>query len=508
MPLLIEQSFPLGRFHATRWNQSPFEDPFGEWPPSPWRFLRALAARSFQYERETGAPIAARDRLLNALAKSPPSFYLPPSSERGPALRQYQPTAVAWTDASKKKAAYMTPKTTLMADHYRVVPGDDPVVWIWSDLELDTSCLALLDALLDRTLYFGRAESFCRMRRVEEAGIEANCVLRTTDSGGDSPVLVPIPGSDLRMDILLEWTDGKLLAGHPIPPGTEWHFALLPRPIHGHGAIRPPLRSAPGGIHAIQFAVGGRVYPPMAHWIRVAERFRGRVIQHCAARLNGHPRVHYDSLSGAHKDTLALLTGKDATGTALKGGHPHAYFLLRPDVDGNPTRLIVWRQGTPFTTVEIEAMIEATERSVAWENGAPDWQLRLVPLPDSTPLPSGFRGPSRVWRSVTPFVPPAGRRRFRENGRLRAGESVERIAERLLEASGWPTPARVVEVPAEPVWVRLHETRERRFDRLQNRTPLTRPGYRLEIEFEAPVTGPIMIGDSSHFGLGQFASAE
>ncbi len=39
MPLILEQSFPLGRFHATRWNQNPFEDPYGEWPPSPWRLL-------------------------------------------------------------------------------------------------------------------------------------------------------------------------------------------------------------------------------------------------------------------------------------------------------------------------------------------------------------------------------------------------------------------------------------------------------------------------------------
>jgi CRISPR-associated protein Csb2 len=90
MSLVIEQYYPLGRFHATRWNQSPFEDPFGEWPPSPWRFLRALAARSFQYERETGAPPEARDRLLNSLAQAPPSFFLPPASARGLALKQFQ----------------------------------------------------------------------------------------------------------------------------------------------------------------------------------------------------------------------------------------------------------------------------------------------------------------------------------------------------------------------------------------------------------------------------------
>ena len=73
MPLVLRQTFPLGRFHATRWNQNPFEDRFGEWPPSPWRLLRALVARWFQYSRETGdEDVALRDadRGLSAGEKS------------------------------------------------------------------------------------------------------------------------------------------------------------------------------------------------------------------------------------------------------------------------------------------------------------------------------------------------------------------------------------------------------------------------------------------------------
>src|SRR5689334_10532474 len=127
MPLAIEQHYPLGRFHATRWSQNPFEDPFGEWPPSPWRFLRALAARWFQYQREADPPAETRDRLLTLLARSIPSYRLPTNSARGPALRQYQPTEVAWTDANKTKAAYKASKTTLVPDHYRVLPNDEPV---------------------------------------------------------------------------------------------------------------------------------------------------------------------------------------------------------------------------------------------------------------------------------------------------------------------------------------------------------------------------------------------
>jgi CRISPR-associated protein Csb2 len=85
---------------------------------------------------------------------------------------------------------------------------------------------------------------------------------------------------------------------------------------------------------------------------------------------------------------------------------------------------------------------------------------------------------------------------------------VERLVAKLLEASGWPVPARIIETPDRTVWVGLHETRERRFERNQTRTPLVRPGYHLQVEFESLVVGPIIIGDSSHFGLGQFAAME
>jgi len=505
MALVIEQEYPLGRFHATRWNQSPFEDRFGEWPPSPWRLLRALAARWFQYQREADSSSEERDRLLRLLAQSPPAFRLPRVTSRGPALRQYQPTAVEWTDKAKKKSAYKAPRTTLIPDHYRVLPTDEPVVWIWPDLNLDSESLRLLDALLERTLYFGRAESFCRMRRVEGSVVEPNCVLRKRDSGGNSPVLVASPGLGLRMDVLFEWTDGMLLVGHSIPPGTEWRFASLPpRPVSA--PLLPPPRPASSKLHAVQFAIGGRLYPPAALWVRVAERFRGRVIQRSAARLIGDPCGHYGSLNDAQRNALVLLTGKDAAGTPVKD-HSHAYFLLRPDQDGNPSRLIVWRREMPFDSAEVDAMLEASKSPVSWESGAPDWQLRLVPLPERTPLPSDFLGPSRNWTSVTPFVVPATRRRFRENGRPRPGESVERIAAKLLETGGWPAPTRIVDTGAGTVWAHLHESRERRFANRQSRTRWVRPGYFLRIEFDSPVAGPIFLGDSAHFGLGQFGAS-
>ena len=97
MKVFIEQTFPLGRFHATPWKAFPYDDPYGEWPPSPWRLLRAVIARSYQLERETGTPNNEdRARLVTAFAGSLISWHLPEFSWRGPGVRQYQPAEFKW----------------------------------------------------------------------------------------------------------------------------------------------------------------------------------------------------------------------------------------------------------------------------------------------------------------------------------------------------------------------------------------------------------------------------
>lgn len=92
MQIILRQTFSLGRFHATPWRVSTFDDPYGEWPPSPWRLLRAVVARSYQLERErltTAKP--ERQALVAAFCQSTVAWRLPDFSWRGPGLRQYQP---------------------------------------------------------------------------------------------------------------------------------------------------------------------------------------------------------------------------------------------------------------------------------------------------------------------------------------------------------------------------------------------------------------------------------
>ncbi len=544
MSLIIEQSFPLGRFHATRWNQNPFEDRHGEWPPSPWRLLRALAARWFQYTRETGdEDEVKRDQLLTRLASEVPAFDLPSMTWRGePAPHQYHKTEVAWTDASAKAAAVRKPKTTLTVDHFRAVApsefGSSPervarVLWIWDKLDLTSEQTTLLEQLLRRTLYFGRAESWCQLRVSTGPLPSSRCELSSLNKTG-APVLAVDPTKEFDIRRLLAPTDDALFKGRQIPPGTQWFYAEVPKPS---ATTRRPAKkpSYPTDIQLVQFAVGGRVYPDLTNWVRVTERFRGCVLKHAARIVTGGKSRTYGDLwcddgeqSREDREKLKLLSGKDGDGRPLKD-HQHAYFILCSDENGQPTRLIAWRR-TPFAPFEIEALLAASNEEISWrftrgESSLKDeWRLRLVPLPFQVSPPSGFAGPheaSRIWVSATPFVPP-NRKRFRRTGRLRATESASQLLERGLKellsllkldaivsriemlCDGEWNSASTTGDPEPSDWVAIHETAaERRDRRLQGQRRI-RPGFRFRVTFSKPICDPICVGHSSHFGLGQF----
>ena len=227
MAVYIKHTFLQGRFHATRWLQNPFADEHGEWPPSPWRLVRALAARWFQYSRETGD----RDeftiqQLLNALASQRPTYHLPASAKRGPALKQYLPTGeFAWSDPSAGSGAVKESRRTLFPDTYFVLSPDTPLFWLWSSLDLQERQRNLLAALLHRITYFGRAESLSRME-LTDYPLNENCSSALLE--GVAPVLCFQLGVPLRLDVILGDSDKPPLLGAPHPPGTEWVSYNLP----------------------------------------------------------------------------------------------------------------------------------------------------------------------------------------------------------------------------------------------------------------------------------------
>ncbi len=486
MPLAIEQFFPQGRFHATRWRENPFADGFGEWPPSPWRLLRALAARWFQYSREMGdRDEGAVERLLRRLAAERPEYYLPPAI-KGTTLKQYQPTrTMEWTPAGAGTGAVKRAETTLFPDGYFVVDPKQPIIWQWAEMDLSGRDRDLLAQLLARMTYFGRAESrtFLTLSNRYE---KPNC--RPALSGGNAPVLCFAAGSELNFGALLGDSDKAPLNGAPVPPGTEWVFYRRPEPEPIQMRTEP-AKFEP--VPHVQFALGGHVLPPIPLWIKVTERFRGRILREFAG----------DAAS------RRLLSGKADRGRPLRGAHEHAFFLLWPvEERKSPSRLIVWRRGERFRKDEIEAMMLSAGKPIPWTSEREGWTVQVVPLPLSTALPKHFEARARVWESVTPFVRPHNRHAQRSNGKSRPEEEPENICGRLIEKVWGVRPIRVERIRDDAPWVKLHETAEMRRERRAggDRQLHVGPGYYLRVYFAEEFQGPLIVGDSAHYGLGVF----
>jgi CRISPR-associated protein Csb2 len=499
MPLVIEQYFLTGRFHATRWNQNPFEDSHGEWPPSPWRLLRTFAARWFEHARETGDRNEdLRNRLLQRLAQTPPAFHLPTNaahtsslSTRG--LRQYQPTELVKSNKNRGEPWVLRHQTTLVVDSFACVPCNEPVCWIWPNLDLPSDEAKLLVHLLRRVTYFGRAESLSLMRCGPDSAacLQPNCELRPEPVEA-SPVLVADPLQPLNFAVLLANSEDRLMKGRRIPPGTAWWYARRPaKPV-----IKSVVRLADKPpVSLLQFAVGGRVFPPLDSWIRITERFRGAALDALARVLTRRSDAKFRNLSAEQRAAYSLLTGKDRNGKPVEG-HAHSFLWLVPDKQGSPTRLVCYRR-TPFDALEQEAFLAASERTLSWQFGNPDWLLRLVPLPPETPLPAEINAKSRYWETATPYVP--SRHVLARNGKPKPGHSVAEQVLADLTNAGFPS-AEIEVVERARRWVKVHRPKRLRSETTND----LKLGYRICLTFGDPVCGPLALGHSAHFGIGLF----
>ena len=507
MPLALTLRFLNGRFHATRWGENPAADAYGEWPPSPWRLLRALAAAWF-----SGGSTQAHDHpetvlrgLLTKLAEAAPSFYLPPNSWRSGPLKSYQPTGSEWDVKTKtdqrEKGAQRVVSRTLVEDHFVALPPGEAVWWIWGESDkLSDAERDLLSRLCRRVSYFGRAESVCDLALATEPIPPPNCEPLADEAhrpAGARPVLVAAP--DFRPEHVLESVDDmRNKRKRIIPEGARWtYYQPLPnRPL----PAAPQLPGVPSGLRCLQFALGGRVWPTQRFIVSIAERFRGSALKRYAVLVTGSGEARFTPKWLTAAQWSERLSGKDYAGKKLDG-HRHAYYLPQLDAQGRITGLVVYLAGAAeraFSSEEIEAL-SAVETS-HWGSG--DYPLRVVPLPLDSPRPDALFGNSRVWESATPFVPPRhdrGRRGKPKRGEDATGQLRREISHRLGPEVAAHAKIETTSDSGQPVrtWVSLHTPR-----RIGQRPQ--RRGWYCRVEFSDVVSGPLIFGHSAHFGLGQF----
>ncbi|MCL2777222.1 MAG: type I-U CRISPR-associated protein Csb2 [Polyangiaceae bacterium] len=505
MQIVLRQEFPLGRFHATPWRVNPFDDPHGEWPPSPWRLARAITARWYQWVREAELEpdVSKLEQLQAALCTSSYSFYLPLGARKGSPLRQYHPTEFKWIPGEKKKAGTRSYGTSLVQDNFWCVPPEAPVWW-FIEGELWTSQLvAVLDQCLARMTYFGRAETLTRIRLAGSQDIipDANCTLLDKRVAGAVPVLSSL-ASATRED-LERTTDNPEAVKRSVPTGAQWLYAV--RPSRPATRERRRVQAHRPDCHLMQFAIGWNVAPEPRAIVRLTSRFRGAVLRELLRFKTGDPSTNWRQADHSVREAIADMAGKDANDEPLKGNR-HTEFLAWCE-NCQPTRLLVWRGSRAFDADEQDAILLAASREVSWAAAGLDadaWKARLVPLDRDVPAPPGFDGQaSDVWVSVTPYVPP---RHHLRGGKERAGESLTDQIRRELEQRGHAEVAQVeVEPFGSPAWVSVHVPRREASKRA---FVGDRRGQAIRLQFPSPVIGPIRLGHSSSFGLGLFRPVE
>ena len=222
MSLALAFRFVAGRYHATPYGHHVNEGLI-EWPPSPWRLLRALLSVGYTSGAWNGAgPPAAARSLMEKLSAETPRYFLPPAI--GTHSRHYMPIGVL---DSKTKIE----KTTLVFDTWARVE-DQELVATWRNTSLDDAELSILGILMGRLNYLGRSESWVegRVMRGGEATREMNCF---PERYGETPgrgweqvaLLAPMGVSDFEA-----WRVARLeetLAKLPLPEGRKPAKTLL-----------------------------------------------------------------------------------------------------------------------------------------------------------------------------------------------------------------------------------------------------------------------------------------
>ncbi len=463
MTAILRVEFPWGKYHATEWGRNVNEGQ-PEWPPSPWRILRAL----FATWKNRCAHLRDEDveAALSQLS-GPPTLHLP--AMRPAHLRHYMP--------QKSYRSVGKPDTTLTFDPFAVIDPQVPAYIEW-DAELAEGPTAALSEIAAALSYLGRSESICRAEFVSRVEHPAPELWKPAGPQDHVNTEVLCPQQPFKLSDLLQSPDTVRRNGRIIPPGS--HLVPYTRVDLTQGA--PSATDWRPTYAAVRLAVHPRPRPTIANAVAV-----GELLRRAALKKHGEPSE--------------TLSGKQPSGDRNRGRHEHAHYLsLAPDQRleaGTPIdSLVVWASGR-LNGDELAALAQVKWlRAGRAASGVPDIAVAVTAFGDIEEVAPEIVGPSHIWRSLTPFVP------GRHPQKLSWEDHIQiEIARELSVYRDFPTPTSVTVLDG--------DTRRYRRRRLPPKETIggSRRAAFVEIRFKHLVKGPIIIGSMSHFGLGLFTPA-
>lgn len=514
MPVIIQTTFPAGRYHATPWGRHVNEG-VAEWPPSPWRLLRALVA---VWKRTL--PDRSEDDVRQVLQRltPPPRFHLPP--HRVAHTRHYMP----W----EKKGPT---DRTLVFDTFVSVDRTAPLLIGWPDCDLTPPQRQLLEDLLRNLTSLGRAESWVIAETVEEHR-PWNC---TPDGDDPDPIAVLCPdgtscfegqhvpdphkakGKVKPADWLFDcprWhlcLDTETIRSQrwPLVPGSQWIGYSRPRESTVRRRSPRPSQTRPT---LATFLVDGPVLPKMTDALIVTESLRRAAMRQFENWCEAHrdQANAFERIDKPGRYASSILSGHSPLGPALSG-HGHARYVALPlpqDQRFVGTLAAIAESGYGPAEIAALSRIQTLRLRGAGGSGL-NLRVRLTRLADHRSQSREWTGISTDWVSLTPFLGHPEIGKTRQVAWLRKGLRREwrRLQEQRPDLQG----IELLEVreltELERQSFRLPPAREFRRARDKDRSVNAwRPGGLFYLKFSSPVRGPLALGYASHFGLGLFVS--
>lgn len=516
--IAIEFKFTAGQYHATPWGRHVNEGDI-EWPPSPWRVMRALIAIWYRKADTERYPQAAVAELIGVLAARLPVYHLPRAVHTH--TRHYMPM-------NKND-------TTLVYDAFARVSSDERLVIAWVNTTLTEEQMALLCHLVDRMSYLGRAESWIEGKVLSEWSEVPNCypadsfyeAADTAEEMQSVSTMAPLqPEQFVKWRAGVKpaagrkaWIPNSLLEAMSVDTGdlekTGWSAApgmrsvLYLRPYDALAAqpSRPVQVDFEQTFNVARFALGGRVLPNITEALMMGEL------------------MHLALMSHGGDDVSSAISGRDANDRVLKAGHRHGFCLPEDsDGDGKIDHLLFVAKDR-FPDGAVAAIQQLADRRTLWTpkhwpGRHKEWSLYLEMM-GSTDRPQTIQSDngeimaplasSKVWRSCTPYLHPWF---ARKGGRFGPLEQIQKE----LKQRGLPEVAqatRLSEIPlGSPMRKRMSDARTLRPEQFRRRR-LSNPrqsspdayGSFWLLRFAEPVTGPLALGFACHYGLGMFVPA-
>jgi CRISPR-associated protein Csb2 len=529
MPTMVLR-FPGGHYHATPAGHHVNEGVV-EWPPSPWRLVRALLACGFTTQHWDEVPPEGR-RLVEALSSTLPEYRLPPAALGH--SRHYMPTT---------RMKNGREDTTLVLDSFADVA--DGALWVRWLTDVDAEAQQLFDVLVAHLGYVGRSESWVLgesvsdqlplpstgrafphsdlvqpERSVDQLVLSAPDVFTdyATWMKGDIEAAIsqldlpvgkkPTQAQRKKIDAIKSAYPTDLVAC--LQCDTAWWKA---RKWNRAPGIRSVLYWRQGNALEVGQPPSPRVSSakPVKMMLLALTTPSGSksALPTVGRSLPQAELIHRQLIRKVRLDDESCpeISGRDENGEPLKG-HTHSHILpVDLDGDGRLDHVIV------FAPRGLGALAQRAARSLRktyTKGGVGEIQVAVAgagELRDLRAIGAGMSGAvdallgptsaTGAWVSMTPFVPP---RHLKKAGR----SSVVGQVEAELTSRGYP-PAivDVLDWTGDTLALR-HFVRRRR----SGPQPPVDIGFAVRLRFEGPVNGPICLGYGSHFGLGLFRFVE